>query len=77
MDSMPMALIVVSRVADHEAGSALPHAPVIHQVDKVSLVQRTRTVVAGGLRRAADVVAPPRPVVRRTTARSGLSREAG
>jgi hypothetical protein len=76
MESMPLALILASRSANDEARSALPNAPVVPHVDKVSVVQRTRTVLAGGLRHAADVVAPPRPV-RHAPTRSGVRREAG
>jgi hypothetical protein len=76
MESMPLALILASRSANDEARSALPNAPVVPHVDKVSVVQRTRTAVARGLRHAADVIAPHRPV-RRTPARSGVRREAG
>jgi hypothetical protein len=76
MESMPIALILASRSANDEAHSALPNAPVVPHVDKVSVVQRTRTVVAGGLRHAANAIAPPRPV-RPTPARSRVRREAG
>jgi hypothetical protein len=76
MESMPMALILASRLANDEASSALPNAPVVPHVDKVSVVQRTRTVVARGLRDAADAIAPRRPV-RPTPARSRVRREAG
>ena len=76
MHEMPIALIVAHRLTQESAASARPDAPVVPHVDKVSVVQRTRTTVAAGLRHAADVVAPPRPV-RRTPARSGLRREAG
>ena len=76
MNEMPIALIVATRVARTEAGSALPHAPVVTDLGRVSTVQRTRKAVAGGLRQVADVVAPPRPV-RPTSARPGVRREAG
>jgi hypothetical protein len=76
MQPTPIALILASRLAGDEARSALPGAPVVPHVDKVSVVQRTRTALASGLRHLADVVAPPRPV-RRTPARTGLRREAG
>jgi hypothetical protein len=76
MYEMPIALILANRLARDEARSALPDAPVVAHVDKVTLVQRTRTVVARGLQHAADVVAPPRPV-RHTPVRSGVRREAG
>ena len=76
MYSMPIALILVRRAAQEEAGSALPHAPVVPHVDKVSVVHRTRTAAARGLRHAADVLAPARPV-KRAPVRSGVRREAG
>ena len=76
MYSMAIALILVSQQARDEAGSALPHAPVVPHVDKVSVVHRTRAGVASALRRTADVVAPPRPV-RPTARRARLRREAG
>jgi hypothetical protein len=62
MQSMTIALILANRLANEEARSALPNAPVVPHVDKVSVVQRTRKVVASGLRHAADVIAPARPV---------------
>jgi hypothetical protein len=62
MQPSPIALILANRLAKDEARSALPHAPVVAHVDKVSVVQRTRKVVASGLRHAADVIAPARPV---------------
>jgi hypothetical protein len=68
MYSMPIALILANLLAREEASSALPNAPVVPHVDRVSVVQRTRKVVAGGLRHAADVIAPARPV-RHTTGR--------
>ena len=75
MYSMPLALIMASGLSQ-EARSALPNAPVVPHVDKVPRLSRTRKAVAGGLRRLADVVAPPRPVLH-TPARAGLRREAG
>jgi hypothetical protein len=75
MYSMPMALIVASGLSQ-EARSALPNAPVVAHVDRVSMFPRTRKAVAGGLRYVADVVAPARQV-RHTTAHAGLRREAG
>jgi len=71
MYTMPIALIIANRLAGEEARSALPNAPVVPHVDKVSAVQRTRKVVAGGLRHAADVIAPARPV-RHTSAQSAV-----
>jgi hypothetical protein len=76
MNSMPIALILASRAAHEEAGSALPNAPIVPHVDKVSVVHRSRKAVAGGLRHAADVIAPPRPV-RHRPARAGMRGEAG
>ena len=76
MYSMPIALILASRVANDEAHSALPNAPVVPHVDKVSVVQRTRKVVADGLRHAADVIAPSRPT-RHTAVRSGVRGQTG
>jgi hypothetical protein len=79
MNSMPIALIIANRVAREEAGSALPHAPVVPHLeshaDRVGLVQRSRKAVAGGLRAAADLIAPSRPV-RHTPARAGVRGEA-
>jgi hypothetical protein len=76
MQPTPIALILASRLAHEEARSALPDAPVVAHVDKVSLVQRGRTAAASGLRRAADVVAPARPV-KRPQGLAGVRREAG
>jgi hypothetical protein len=80
MYSMAIALILANRAAQDEARSALPNAPVVPYVDRVSVVQRTRRAVAGGLRHAADFIAPPRPVRHtsaHTSARTPLRREAG
>jgi hypothetical protein len=73
MDSLPVALILATRVAREESGSALPNAPVVPHVDRVSVVHRTRKAVAVGLLHLADAIAPARPV-RHTPARSGMSR---
>jgi hypothetical protein len=75
MNSMPVALILAHRAAIQEARSALPHAPVVPHVDRISVVQRTRKATASGLRRAADVLAPSRPV-KATPARAVVRREA-
>jgi hypothetical protein len=81
---MAIALILANRAAHDEASSALPNAPVVPHVDKVSVVQRTRKAVASGLRHAADVIAPTRPVRHtsthtsgRTSGRTAVRREAG
>jgi hypothetical protein len=76
MQPTPIALILASRLAHDEARSALPNAPVISHVDKLSLIQRTRITAAAGLRRAADIVAPARPV-KRQQGHAGVRREAG
>ena len=70
MYSMPMAMIVASGLSQ-EARSALPNAPVVPHVDRVSVLPRTRKALAVVLRYLADVVAPARPV--RHTRRGPLS----
>jgi hypothetical protein len=75
MYSLPIALVVAQGVV-HEARSALPGAPVVPHVDRVPVAPRTRKAVAAGLRRLADVVAPPRPE-RHAPVPSGVCREAG
>jgi hypothetical protein len=74
MCSLPIALILAQGAAQ-EARSALPGAPVVPHVDRVSVAPRTRQAVAGGLRHLADVVGPPRPVPHATVP-SGACRDA-
>jgi hypothetical protein len=71
---LPIALILAQEVAQ-EACSALPGAPVVPHVEAVPVASRTRKAVAGGLRRLADVVAPPRSV-RHAPVPSGACRQA-
>lgn len=59
MNSLPIGLDLARRATAQEALSARPDAPVVPHVDPVPAFRRTRKVVAGGLRRLADVVAPP------------------
>jgi hypothetical protein len=75
MYTMPIAATLAQEAAQ-EARSALPGAPVVPHVDRVPVAPRTRKAVASGLRRLADVVAPPRPV-RHAPLPSGMSRQAG
>lgn len=74
MDAMLMAMLVTSGLAS-EARGALPNAPVVPHVERVSVLPRTRKAVAGGLRHLADRVAPVRPV--RHTTHSLVHRQAG
>lgn len=80
MDTMPIALILADRVGRREAGSALPHAPVVPHVDRrlgrVDLVVRIRAAAADALRWTADALAPSHPVAH-SSARAAACREAG
>jgi hypothetical protein len=76
MTSLPVAMILAQRTAAREARSALPHAAVVPDVDKVAVAPRTRKAVADGLRHLADFVAPPRQT-RHAPVHSGMSRQAG
>jgi hypothetical protein len=76
MYSLPIALILVQGAAQ-EARSALPGAPVVPHVDRVSVAPRTRRAVAGGPRHLSDVEAPPRSVGRTPRCPSGACREEG
>jgi hypothetical protein len=71
MYSMNIAMILASRTARDEAHSALPNAPVVPYVEKVSAAPRWRNAVAAGLRRLADAVAPARPMTH-SAAQSGM-----
>lgn len=62
MDPLEFAFAKFSPASAH-ARSALPNAPVVPDTDSFARVRYVRTLTAGGLRRLADAVAPPRPVV--------------
>ncbi|MGH8825700.1 MAG: hypothetical protein ACRDVN_14690 [Jiangellaceae bacterium] len=61
MDSLPIAMIIAGHAVSREVTSARPDAPVVPHVapaPRRSHTFRARTVLAGALQRAADVVAP-------------------
>jgi hypothetical protein len=62
MDPLEFAFAKFTPSSEH-ARSALPNAPVVPDTDSFVRVRYVRTVAASGLRRLADVIAPPRPVV--------------
>lgn len=64
MDPMAVLTVLSARGGSGVARSALPDAPVAITAERgVPAGVRTRAVVAVGLRRLADLVAPPRATV--------------
>jgi hypothetical protein len=71
MDAAPLALIMNSKAVEY-ADSGRPDSPVVEPRTRRSgrirrpHAVRTRTALAGALRRAADAVTPPAPGCDRT-----------
>lgn len=61
MDMLPMAMILAQKADRFQAHSALPNAPVVPDRPQRVRAVRPRTVLARGLERAAQAIAPPAP----------------
>ncbi|WP_433347342.1 hypothetical protein [Micromonospora sp. CA-111912] len=55
---LPAAFVLATSAVEHEFNSARPDAPVVPFEERPHRVQQFRYLVAGGLRRAATVIAP-------------------
>lgn len=64
MDPLAVVTMLSTEGNSELVRSALPDAPVVPTVDRAGVTaRRTRVALAVGLRRLADVVAPPQPTV--------------
>lgn len=64
MDPMAVLTVLSARGVTDSARSALPDAPVVIEPEHdVTTILRTRAALAAGLRRLAELVAPPRTTV--------------
>ncbi len=59
MNQSPVALITAQQATEQHVNSARPHAPVVaERAARQPRAPRSRTLLAGALQRAADLVAP-------------------